>query len=72
MIRVYKTDVDSQKDAKAIADLIHCKIPACTISFDLEDCDNVLRIENDNGAIDEGIIRGIFRMKDHYIEALPL
>lgn len=72
MIRVYKTDVESKKDAKAIADLIHCEIPACTISFDLEDCDNVLRIESENGEIDEGVIKEIFTMKDHHVDVLPL
>lgn len=71
-IKVYKTTVNNPADAELIEDLIHCEIPSCEISFDLEDCDNVLRIESYNGEIDEEIIERIFNKSNHTLEELPL
>lgn len=70
-ISVYKTSIDSKAEADAIAELISGQIPYSKISFDLDDCDNVLRIETYNGAFDEEIVKHIFKSKNHRLETLP-
>jgi hypothetical protein len=47
MVAVFKTDVSTKIKAKAIIKLIQSQMPGCKINFDLEDCDNVLRIEGE-------------------------
>lgn len=71
IIHVYKTSVDNEAEAKTIADLITLEIPSSTISFDLDDCDNVLRIETHNGEYDEETVKHIFKNKNHRLETLP-
>tara|TARA_R100001143_G_scaffold63594_1_gene73161 strand:+ start:15946 stop:16170 length:225 start_codon:yes stop_codon:yes gene_type:complete len=70
-ISVYKTSVESETDAKSIEKLISNEFPSSTISFDLDDCDNVLRIETQNGNFNEEIIKQIFKQKNHILEILP-
>lgn len=70
-IAVYKTSVESKTEAKAIAEIISREIPSSKISFDLDDCDNVLRIESMNGKINENIIKNIFKQKKYRLETLP-
>lgn len=52
-VLVYKTDVADKSEAKMIIQAIHRHFPKSDVSFDLEDCDNVLRVESRNGKIDE-------------------
>lgn len=70
-ITVYKTSVESETEAKSITELIELEYPSSIISFDLDDCDNVLRIETQNGNFSEEIIRKIFKQKNHILETLP-
>lgn len=55
MIEVFKTNVQSQKDALQILDNLSKQLKNSKINFDLEDCDKILRIERTNKA------------KNHYI-----
>ncbi|REL24008.1 hypothetical protein DYD21_20185 [Rhodohalobacter sp. SW132] len=70
-IHVYKTSVDNETDAKLIAELISREIPSSKISFDLDDCDNVLRIETSNGNFNEETVKHIFKQKNLRLETLP-
>lgn len=70
-ISVYKTSVDSKAEAEAIAELILRQIPFSNINFDLDDCDNVLRIVTHNGTFNEEIVKHIFKSKNHRLETLP-
>lgn len=45
MIEVFKTNVEDPLLAKHIAAQITKKLPHSRVSFDLEDCDKILRIE---------------------------
>ncbi len=47
MVEVFKTSVTEHKDAAAILTMLNSSLPACKINFDLEDCDNILRIKGD-------------------------
>ncbi|MBN9284490.1 MULTISPECIES: hypothetical protein [unclassified Flavobacterium] len=45
MIKVFKTSVHHQNDAKAIVASLLTRYPGYRINFDLQDCDRILRIE---------------------------
>lgn len=47
MVEVFKTDINSRKLADSVKLGLTRLIPNSSISFDLEDCDKVLRIEAD-------------------------
>ncbi len=44
MIEVFKTNVQEAADAGKIVALLLDRFPACQASFDLDDCDKILRI----------------------------
>lgn len=44
MVEVFKTDVEKQSQARLLVDLICLAFTGYQASFDLEDCDKVLRI----------------------------
>lgn len=70
-IGVYKTDVDEPTHASKILDELVLRLPDCYSTFDLEDCDNVLRVESFNGEIDDLKIRDVVESSGHHIEKLP-
>jgi hypothetical protein len=43
-VEVFKTNVGNQRTANHLKLLLE-RLPACKINFDLEDCDNILRIK---------------------------
>lgn len=69
-IGVYKTDVENWPTAKNILSAIHREFRNYDVSFDLEDCDNVLRVESKNGPADEAAIKQILQKHGHHIERL--
>lgn len=48
MVEVFRTDVHEQMQAARLTDLLHAHFPGSRISFDLEDCDHVLRVEGED------------------------
>ncbi|NGP87090.1 hypothetical protein [Fodinibius halophilus] len=70
-IEVYKTDVEDRVTAKSIVDTIRQSLPNCNPSFDLEDCDKVLRVESLNDEINESKIRNILQDYGYHMENLP-
>ena len=44
-IYVFKTSI-KPKNVSTVNDLLRTLIPNCNWSFDLEDCDNILRVES--------------------------
>lgn len=48
MVEVFKTSVTDQKDAVTILAALNGNLPSCTINFDLDDCDNILRVKGDS------------------------
>ncbi len=51
MVEVFKTDVEKQSQANLLVDLICLAFTGYRASFDLEDCDRVLRISCEGAAI---------------------
>jgi hypothetical protein len=47
MVEVFKTNVTEENEADRLLSLLTNQIPACKINFDLQDCDNILRVKGD-------------------------
>jgi len=47
MVEVFKTNVQDKGQAEQLVHLLSRYFPACSINFDLDDCDKVLRIEGE-------------------------
>lgn len=69
-IKVFKTDVDSTSVAKSILDEIRESQSGSEPSIDLEDCDNVLRIENNISGVDERLLKEILGKYGYRLEIL--
>lgn len=48
MVEVFKTDIPDATAAAVLQELLVLQMPLCRISFDLDDCDKVLRVEGEN------------------------
>lgn len=60
MVEVFKTNITKQKQSRQIVEKLSQTFPKYNINFDLEDCDNILRIENPIGHVDnEGLMQCI-------------
>lgn len=53
MIEIFRTNVNQEKEAKKILDLLSKKFPDLVMNFDLEDCDKILRVCGCNFTNDE-------------------
>ncbi len=47
IVEIFKTNVYSQNRADVIIKKLEIIIPAAKINFDLDDCDNILRVQKD-------------------------
>jgi hypothetical protein len=71
-VAVYKTDVSDPGLASRILDELHKSIPGCDASFDLEDCDNVLRVEYTAEKSPGSIVEKIVKTHGGELYPLPL
>lgn len=69
-IKVYKTNVTKPSQAKAILDKIRLNVPGSDPSFDLDDCDKVLRVETQKEPVNDLEIRGLIKASGFQIEEL--
>lgn len=69
-IKVYKTNVDNRELAKEILRKIREELPESDPSFDLENCDKVLRVESQRN-VKEVLIKEIIEKCGHQMEVLP-
>lgn len=69
-IKVYKTSITERLEANSIRQEILKRFEYYEINFDLEDCDNVLRVESLNGPVDESVLKHIFENHGQNIEPL--
>ncbi len=53
MIEVFKTDVQRKRIAKGIMVELLELLPQAKISFDLDDCDKILRIESEQLCVEK-------------------
>ncbi|MFO7826340.1 MAG: hypothetical protein R6V72_20560 [Cyclobacterium sp.] len=71
MVEVFKTNVNNPKNAKSLVDIIHGHFPAYKANFDLEDCDNILRVECTGTQPDAVCIIEVLERTGYQAEVLP-
>ncbi|MET7258305.1 hypothetical protein ACWKW6_20905 [Dyadobacter jiangsuensis] len=59
MVEVFKTTVEKQSQARLLIDLICLAFTGYRATFDLEDCDKVLRISCDGTAVCHASVIGL-------------
>lgn len=57
MVEVFTTNLEESTEAAALASLVLQHYPYSKVSFDLDDCDKVMRVE---GYFDTGGIQNLF------------
>ncbi|MGA9637437.1 hypothetical protein [Flavobacterium sp.] len=70
MIEIYKTNIIKKKDSKQIAKQLQQLFPDYSITFDLEDCDRILRINTFEAILDHNTILKLVYESGFYIEIL--
>jgi hypothetical protein len=48
MVEIFRTNIRRKRQAKAVIDILSRRFPLFRINFDLEDCDNILRVEGED------------------------
>lgn len=72
MVEVFKTNIASSKKAGHVLGILQNQFPGLEMNFDLEDCDNILRVESvADKEISIGCISKIVREHGFEIEVLP-
>ena len=71
MVEVYSTNVQNQEQAEFLLYQLGKVFPAYDINFDLEDCDNILRVESVREAIDVAKIISLLNDCGFIAEVLP-
>lgn len=71
MIEVFKTNVIDLREAEEIVSQIHCTLSHCIANFDLDDCDNILRVQGIREAADSFVIMGLMRRCGYDATVLP-
>lgn len=67
-IEVFKTNISSTSEATRLKAALLLHFPECSINFDLEDCDRILRMD---GRPDNGKVKWIAREMGIQVEELP-
>jgi hypothetical protein len=68
MVEVFRTNVKEVTEADQIIKQLQSQSPLCSVNFDLEDCDCILRIEGTN--IDMHSIKDMLLRMGYECEAL--
>ena len=68
MVEVFKTNVKGRGQAADLLTGLSRRFPLCTINFDLDDCDKILRIEGHN--ICAATIIELLRLQGYLCEIL--
>ncbi len=68
MIAVFKTNVSEENHAAILLSALSETFPSAKTNFDLEDCDNILKVEGEN--IHPGTIIDILNTRGYSCEIL--
>jgi hypothetical protein len=71
MIEIFKTDVDELLQAEMLLKQIHKNFPGYRANFDLNDCDNILRVQTLAGPVDSRLFIKFLKEFDVCAEVLP-
>lgn len=70
MVEVFKTNITKCKTAKRLLTRLTEVLPVCKMTFDLEDCDRVFRIESHANTIDIELVKTFFKQSGFVCEVL--
>ncbi|PKQ44572.1 hypothetical protein CSW08_13040 [Confluentibacter flavum] len=70
MIEVFKANITKQKESREILEKLNQTFPKYKINFDLENCDNILRIENPSGEVHNDNVIQLINNVGFFIEPL--
>ena len=70
MVEVFKTNIDNILLAKKLEKAIENNNRNYLVNFDLEDCDNILRIETTEGQVCAETIINFFKQEGFFAEVL--
>lgn len=71
MIEVFKTNVKEKEHANMLVEQIHKIFIDYRANFDLEDCDNILRIKSKTGIIHVSSLVDLLKKFGFHAEVLP-
>jgi hypothetical protein len=71
MVEVFKTDVQDPEHANRLLDQLHRTYRDYTATFDLEDCDNILRVECPTGVVQASRLIDLLQGFGYKAEVLP-
>ncbi len=70
-IEVFRTNVTSRRRAQALRRQLQAHFPGGRITFDLADCDRVLRVQTPDEAIDPNLVTRLLHTAGYHCEVLP-
>ena len=70
MVEVFKTNVTKSKTAHGLISQLITVLPTCRMTFDLEDCDRIFRVESRTNTIDIELIKFYFKQHGFVCEVL--
>lgn len=71
MVEVFRTNVKNRDHANVLIDQIHEAFTGYKASFDLEDCDKILRVESFIGPIHASSVINLLNRFGYEAEVLP-
>ena len=71
MVEVFKTNVKERHHANMLIDHIHRIFNDYKANFDLDDCDNILRVKNTSGIIQSSCLVDLLKRLGFDAEPLP-
>lgn len=71
MVEVFKTNIENENEADRILRVLQAAFPSYKINFDLDDCDNILRMETQIGVLHEKLVIDLIKNHGFEIEVLP-
>ncbi|MGY5850972.1 hypothetical protein [Salegentibacter sp. F14] len=71
MVEVFQTNIDTEKKADFILEKLQIAFPDYRINFDLEDCDNILRMEVGDSSIEAKAVMELVKSYGYQISVLP-
>jgi hypothetical protein len=71
MVEIFRTNLNNPQATKALASAIRRQFPNYKISFDLDDCDRILRVANTKPVIEHQALFNIARSVGVEMEVLP-
>jgi hypothetical protein len=71
MIEIFCTNVTCDLQANSILERLQKEFPHYEINFDLEDCDNILRVDGKTDAVNRQAIIELVKLFNCEIKVLP-